>query len=82
MRNIGKTAGRTYKFKLIRNKETRSFRSIIYYGHVTRTSSQRQTNRLYSYFVNKKAIEVEKDLQEVGIASGYIQEHVPLQKRL
>ena len=50
-------------------------------------NSQRLTQRIVSYFVNKKTkrpwfIEVEKDLREVGITPEDIQERAPLQEKL
>ena len=47
-------------------------RRINFYGHITRMDSERVTNRICTYFVNKKTkepwfTEVEKDLWEIGI---------------
>ena len=62
-------------------------RRIAFYGHLTRMSPERLTNRIFAYFLNKKTKgpwfnEVEGDLREVGITREDIQERVPLAKKL
>lgn len=62
-------------------------RRIMFYGHLARMEKDRLTNRIFTYFLNKKTkgawfTEVEKDINEVGITHEDIQEREPLKKKL
>lgn len=62
-------------------------RRITFYGHVTRMHPTRLTNRIITFLQQKKTkgawfIEVDKDLEEVGIAGNDIRERASLRKKL
>lgn len=62
-------------------------RRIMFYGHLARMNKHRLTNKIFTYFQNKKTkgswfTEVEKDMDEVGINQDDIQEREPLKKKL
>ncbi|KAJ8890637.1 hypothetical protein PR048_010146 [Dryococelus australis] len=67
--------------------DTMRERRIAFYGHLTRTSSERLSNQIFTYFLNKKTkgvwfTEVEKNLQELGISHDDILERDRLKKKL
>ncbi|KAJ8865723.1 hypothetical protein PR048_033244 [Dryococelus australis] len=62
-------------------------RRITFYGHVMRMSLARLTNRIITYFQEKKTrrawfTKVARDLEEVGITYYDIKERIPLKKKL
>ena len=62
-------------------------RRITFYGHVTRMNPGLSINRIFTFLQEKKTkgawfIEVQKDLEEIGISGEDIQRCGPLKKKL